>query len=606
MTDAKPSPGSADVAPASAAAGPVIVPRRPAPASTDPCSDSRPSPRRFGPRCGLVGGRDSQWQAGIAGLLHTRLKAVGALVVVASVLAHARDVFLGFGFSLLFPRTVIVMIALATAYLYWDKQPSLTRLRVFEVFVFLAPIVFLVYIDWRLILQAATAGDAGIAVLNWYRLILHMTLTIGAYAIFIPAGWRRTLVVGTAIGLVPAAVGLAMIWVEPAVAAAARQALTTEIWSAGLMLTAVFVAIATYGTYVIDCARREVAEAGFAGQYRLEKKLGTGGMGEVWLARHSMLARPAAIKVIRPETLVRSGGARNAEAIATAMKRFEREARSTASLTSPHTIELYDFGTTADGSFYYVMEYLDGLDLDTLVQEHGPVPVERAVHLLVQAAESLADAHERGLIHRDVKPANIFSTRQGISHDFVKVLDFGLVKDTDYDSAATQLTQEGLTSGTPAFMPPEIALGRHDVDGRADLYALGCVGYWLTTGQYVFPSSSPMEMIVNHVKAEPAPPSSRSEMRVPRQFDEVILRALAKDPDARFPSMRAFVKALEKVPLEETWDSDKAEAWWMLHVPDQGAGAGLTAPVGVAVPSVSRDAGHPGAGDLVSAGRAAG
>jgi serine/threonine-protein kinase len=380
-----------------------------------------------------------------------------------------------------------------------------------------------------------------------------------------------------------------MIRVEPAVAAAARQALTTEIWSAGLMLTAVFVAIATYGTYVIDCARREVAEAGFAGQYRLEKKLGTGGMGEVWLARHSMLARPAAIKVIRPEMLARGDSLRSAEAIATAMKRFEREARSTASLTSPHTIELYDFGTTADGSFYYVMEYLDGLDLDTLVQEHGPVPVERAVHLLVQAAESLADAHERGLIHRDVKPANIFTTRQGISHDFVKVLDFGLVKEIDLDDAATQLTQEGLTSGTPAFMPPEIALGRHDADGRADLYALGCVGYWLTTGQYVFPSTSPMEMIVNHVKAEPAPPSSRTEVRVPRQFDETILRALAKDPDGRFPSMRAFVTALKQVPLEEPWDSDKAEAWWTLHLGGDGAdgelGADATAPGGVLVPS---------------------
>ena len=273
--------------------------------------------------------------------------------------------------------------------------------------------------------------------------------------------------------------------------------------------------------------------------------------------------------MIRPEVL-KTGGADSDASVTTAMKRFEREAQATAALTSPHTIDLYDFGTTMDGSFYYVMQYLDGLDLDTLVDEHGPVPVERAVHLLTQAAESLADAHEHDLIHRDIKPANIFATRMGISHDFVKVLDFGLVKETKADTATTQLTQQGMTSGTPAFMPPEIALAKPDVDARADIYALGCVGYWLVTGQYVFASDSPMEMVIDHVKSEPAAPSTRTELPIPRQFDRAILQTLAKDPKVRFQSMREFAAALRQVPLESDWSNARADEWWKLHPADDG------------------------------------
>jgi serine/threonine-protein kinase len=247
------------------------------------------------------------------------------------------------------------------------------------------------------------------------------------------------------------------------------------------------------------------------------------------------------------------------------MKRFEREAQATASLTSPHTIDVYDFGIAGDGTFYYAMEYLDGLDLETLVEEHGPVPVERAVHLLAQACDSLADAHDNGLIHRDVKPGNIFATRMGIQHDFVKVLDFGLVKETDMREGSTALTQEGMTSGTPAFMAPEIALAKNDADGRADIYALACVGYWLTTGHYVFESDTPMAMVVDHVRSEPAAPSTRTELPIPREFDELILRALAKDANGRFQDMRELAAALRAVPVERPWDQARAAEWWRLR-----------------------------------------
>ena len=210
------------------------------------------------------------------------------------------------------------------------------------------------------------------------------------------------------------------------------------------------------------------------------------------------------------------------------------------------------------------MEYLHGLDFDMLVDEHGPVPVQRAVHLLTQACESLADAHEHGLIHRDIKPANIFATQMGITHDFVKVLDFGLVKETERDEAATILTQQGMTSGTPAFMPPEIALADPDVDGRADIYALGAVGYWLATGQYVFESDSPVQMVVDHVKTDPPAPSARTELPIPKQFDDVILRTLAKDPAARFQSMLELADALSEIPLSQAWSNRDAEDWWRL------------------------------------------
>ncbi len=552
--------------------------------SSTPTNITLETPKRFCPYGGMVGSQTSQWDARTADLLHKRLRALGLLYVVVSVLSHTRNFVVGVGFSQTLPLIILATMAAATAYMYFDKTPPLIKCRFLEVYFFAAPVVVMVYIDRMLMVQSA--ADPGVMLMNWYRLILHMALLIAAYTLFIPAGWRRTLIVTGVMGTVPFITLGVMMSRLPEVAAAVQQAMTAEIFTGGAMLMMIFVAIAAFGTYTIDSARHQVAKAGFAGQYQLEKKIGSGGMGEVWLARHKLLARKAAIKVIRPEVLGGNGGrgsssggsggpggsgasggsgGRDRTLATTAMKRFEREAQATATLTSAHTIDVYDFGIAHDGSFYYVMQYLDGLDLNTLVEQHGPVPVERAVHLLTQACASLADAHENGLIHRDIKPSNIFATRMGISHDFVKVLDFGLVKETNADMGATALTQQGMTSGTPAFMPPEIALAKQDVDGRADIYALGCVGYWLTTGQYVFPSESPMAMVVDHVKSEPEAPSTRTELPIPSRFDEVILQTLAKDPAVRFQSMREFAAALRQVPVPEPWDDARAEEWWRLH-----------------------------------------
>ncbi|HET9939765.1 MAG TPA: serine/threonine-protein kinase, partial [Candidatus Eisenbacteria bacterium] len=218
---------------------------------------------------------------------------------------------------------------------------------------------------------------------------------------------------------------------------------------------------------------------------------------------------------------------------------------------------------TEDGSFYYVMELLDGLDLRRLIERHGPVPVHRAVHLLAQACHSLADAHESGLIHRDVKPANIFACRRGREEDFVKVLDFGLVKHADSKTVDVQLTAEGTTTGTPAFMAPEAVYEADRMDARSDLYALGCVGYWLVTGRLVFERDTPIQTLLSHLNDTPVPPSKRATQPIPEQFDRVILDCLEKDPAKRPESAETLGKRLQRsLGAMDPWTVDDARAWW--------------------------------------------
>ncbi len=304
------------------------------------------------------------------------------------------------------------------------------------------------------------------------------------------------------------------------------------------------------------------AQAGRAeelGSYRLVAPLGHGGMGEVWRAEHRMLARDAAIKLVR----AREGGATRE-----IVSRFEREAKATAGLRSPHTVQLYDFGRSDDGAFYYVMELLDGFTLDKLVERFGPLPPGRVVHVLRQACRSLAEAHDAGLVHRDIKPGNIFLCRYGGEPDFVKVVDFGLVKDVS-SSATGNLTQTGLIAGTPAFMPPEMALGK-DVDGRADLYALGCVGYFLVTGLPVFDRKTALETLHDHTSTPPVPPSARVSTPVPADLERVLLDCLAKDPADR-PEGARILEARLAAAAADPWTFEDAERWWARHAPAAGS-----------------------------------
>jgi serine/threonine-protein kinase len=308
----------------------------------------------------------------------------------------------------------------------------------------------------------------------------------------------------------------------------------------------------------------EVTRARDLGSYHLVERLGQGGMGEVWRAKHRLLARPAAIKLIKPSLTVAGGDAGNA------VRRFEREAQITAQLRSPHTVALWDFGAADDGSFYYVMELLDGFDLQALVERYGPVPAERAIFLVRQMCHSLAEAETKGLVHRDIKPGNIFVCRYGVDFDFVKVLDFGIAKALDVPTSFPNalLTGENVLRGTPAFIAPEQALGAASVDSRADIYATGCVAYWLLTGELVFTADTVMGVLLHHAHTPPTAPSARSELPIPPELDAVILSCLAKNPADRPGSAAELSQRLAAIALARPWNDDRAREWWNAHQPE--------------------------------------
>ena len=311
---------------------------------------------------------------------------------------------------------------------------------------------------------------------------------------------------------------------------------------------------------VLEVEEEQLSEAVAMGSYRLVAPLGSGGMGEVWLAKHRFLVRPAAVKLIRHD--VPPGAAREQ-----LVRRFEREAQVTAALKSPHTVQLYDFGVNDTGSFYYVMEFLNGLDLHHIATRFGPQPAERVVMLLRQACRSLAEAHERGLVHRDIKPANLFVTRLGTEYDYVKILDFGVVKDQS-GGDATMLSNQSIVQGTPAFMPPEIVLGERRIDGRADLYSLACTAYWALTAQTVFEATNAAQMLQRHVQAQPVPPSMRSELFIPEQLDAILMQCLEKDPAMRPSSALELDSQLAGVRCDTPWTNERAQEWWKVHVPE--------------------------------------
>ncbi len=292
------------------------------------------------------------------------------------------------------------------------------------------------------------------------------------------------------------------------------------------------------------------------GTYTLEEKLGEGGMGEVYRASHSMLRRPTAVKLLTP-------GRSNEEMIA----RFEREVQMTSQLSHPNTISIFDYGRTPDGVFYYAMEYLDGINLEDLVGRFGPLPASRVKKLLFQMSASLAEAHAIGLIHRDIKPANIFLCNRGGLYDFVKVLDFGLVRHYgDEEKQMAALTQVGMTTGTPAYMAPEMILGK-EVGPGVDVYATGCIGYWLLTGKQVFEGENAMALAMAHTKEKVVPPSEVSEAPIPECLENLIMKCLSKKAADRPRDARELVTELEGCVFEPAWSQEMAMEWWSENLP---------------------------------------
>jgi len=395
-----------------------------------------------------------------------------------------------------------------------------------------------------------------------------LTYMLLVYAVYVPSTARHTLVVASLmtvplLGCIFLAFSSwdpalhdppAAIWPKGQVGDMAYPATiaSTFIWGIAVAMAAGF-SQTTHGL------RKAVRNIQRLGQYTLEKKLGEGGMGVVYRASHGMLRRPTAIKLLHPDRAGKD-----------ALTRFEREVRRTAMLTHPNTVTVFDYGRTTDGVFYYAMELLEGASLDEIVELDGPQPEERVIHLLEQAAASLAEAHDAGLIHRDVKPANILVVDRGGIADLVKVVDFGLVKDVgvkarDGETSEPALTMANAITGTPLYMAPETVTAPGTVDARADLYALGAVGYWLVTGTHVFGGKSILEVCSHHLHSVPDPPSARLGAPVAKDLEAVLLACLAKRPEDRPASAHVLRERLRACAAAGRWTNARAAQWWAVH-----------------------------------------
>ena len=371
---------------------------------------------------------------------------------------------------------------------------------------------------------------------------------------FIPNTMRRAARVVLTIAVVPVATQALIVVAYPSFRRVAIASSSFERVGENLLILAIAAGLSIFGVHVINHLRREAIRARRLNQYRLGRPLGFGGMGEVYLAEHNLLKRPCALKIIRPEKA----------ADARSLARFEREVHALARLSHPNCVEIYDYGRADDGTFYYVMEYLPGRNLEELVERHGPMPPGRVIYLLRQACEALAEAHEAGLIHRDIKPANLFAARRGGRFDFMKVLDFGLVKDTDPDLAvdgALNLSREGTVRGTPLFLAPEQATGDGHLDGRADLYAIGGVAYYLLTGRPPFDAPTAASLLIAHAR-DPVVPPSRHNPNVPDDLETIVLHCLAKSPAERFADASTLAYALASCTSAPQWDERIASQWW--------------------------------------------
>ncbi len=549
-------------------------------------------------------------------LLHRRLRATCLLILALLGLLLTRRLIVqgidlqgkNFDLGLLLAATLL----LCTSVVYLQKRPglSIAMLRRIETVVFLSMLSYQAVMQYRWLcggksypsLDIALVQDGGPSVL--WTLIPGQELSFRehdglllasmawafpwscyllGYILYIPTTLRRSLMLlGATYGLILGSTCAAML-TQPQLA-----------WSY-LQIAGLLYCLLTPSSYMslsaarkIDKLERQVVEARSLGQYTLRRRLGTGGMGEVYLAYHRLLRRPCAVKLIRP-----------AAANPSSLVRFEREVQSMASLTHPNIVEIFDYGHTDDGTFYYVMEYVPGLSLEELVRRYGSLPPERVVHLLVQICDALREAHAVGLIHRDIKPGNILVCARGNRYDVVKLLDFGLVQrvgdndslplslstqpipqfdvesaEPENDALYLNVTQGGSLLGTPAYMSPEQIIGDRALDARTDIYSLGGVAYYLLTGHPPFLTSYAVELMAAHI-GEPVTPPSTHRSDIPPELEAVVMRCLEKDVNQRFPDTASLADALRS--LAGGWSIAAAKAWWRSHRASAAAGTKLSA-----------------------------
>jgi eukaryotic-like serine/threonine-protein kinase len=443
---------------------------------------------------------------------------------------HNEFVFAGFAFG-------IVNLGIIWRLLV-RKQPSFDALQALDTYYAIGSNTLIAY-------SAVMSYDVRPAA---YTCLLYSCFAILTRALIVPSTGRRTAVI-TSIASVPMFAGTFLLakyadWTDdPGFVDVPFPGFIVGF----LQIAILAIALAAAGSHIIYGLRREITAAQQLGQYKLVRKIGEGGMGVVYLARHIMLRRPTAVKLLHPDRVGRDN-----------MQRFEREVQHMSQLTHANTVAVFDYGRSPDGVFYYAMEYLGGIDLHNLVVKHGKQPAERVRQILIQVCGALAEAHGRGIIHRDIKPANIILCERGAMPDVAKVVDFGLVKEFSANTGAS--TQ--VIIGTPAFVAPEAVTDPNSVGPAADLYALGCVGYFMLTGRKLFDAKTPVELCIQHVTKKPVPPSEIANTHVPRGLEQIIMACLAKQVSQRPQGANELADQLRAIGPFDDWDDVRALAWW--------------------------------------------
>lgn len=498
----------------------------------------------------------------LTALLHRRLRQLALLFLAAYAAFLLRDLLAPERLGLKFQKIVFLVIVplqlviTIVAWSAWAHTPF--RLRLVEMSVLgicwiaISSTQFDSFCHWddlAFYLQGERGASGQVLVANLW--IVPWFAVIAGYPVIVPNTVRRTFVLAGVMAILPFLVTAAAVLVSDLLS----WGNTWMIFVQYAIWFPLAVGIASYGARQAGLLRAQAHAAKRFGQYRLTRKLGGGGMGEVYLAEHLLLRRPSVVKIIRPDRA----------SDRSLLKRFEREVQILATLTHWNTVEVFDYGHTADGTFYYVMEYLPGLNLDELVQRYGPLPPGRVVHLLRQLCAALHEAHTSGLIHRDIKPGNVMVCRRGCVPDVVKLLDFGLVHSAplNNDSGdAAKLTREGVVLGTPAYMSPEQAAGK-PLDSRSDIYAFGATAFFLLTSKPVFQGGA-MEVIAAHLMT-PAPCPTEINAAVPPDVAGIVRRCLAKKPEERFSTIAELDAALAGCPCAADWDDRRAAEWWEAH-----------------------------------------
>jgi eukaryotic-like serine/threonine-protein kinase len=512
----------------------------------------------FRPKAAIVAA-DGDWMADETRVVvRSRLREMAVIYgLIFGMFLILRPFLLGLQTASIFTPFWWAVAILAGLAFYLSRPSPLTlrRLRFLELVMVISLASFLAFYQARALIEFSLENDLTRAQSVMKNFVLLTSILILTYGIYVPKSWQRAAIVSGILAIVPLTTILTVCLLYPddlqwAFERRDLRVIPLRSWGVDAVFLLFLAAISAFGARTISRLREQVVEARQLGQYRLGRRIGSGGMGDVYLAEHQLLKRPCAVKLIRRSEMLRSE----------TVRRFEREVRLNATLSHPNIVEIFDYGRTEQGLYYYVMEYLPGLSLAELVKLHGPVPPERAVYLLRQVCLALHEAHEAGLIHRDIKPSNIFAARRGGRYDVAKLLDFGLVRPAS-TALAPEPSAEGRILGTPLYMSPEQAMGERALDARSDIYSLGAVAYFLLTGRPPFDEGTAIAALIAHARDQ-APPPSRLSNNVPEDLDHIVMRCLAKTPSDRFTDAESLELALAECSCAGKWDKEQANRWW--------------------------------------------